>query len=171
MTTTGGRQTMEIRYDVEVDARGLQCPMPIVNARKTFQTLQSGQTLAACHIVIRFGRHRRARRRLQRLGIHRELLRHPEQPLAVNLQLTLHACFHRRNPVGGFATMETVPASRRPDRQLIHSSSVGDVGNPCPVGRHHIDFWITRAGAHEGNRAVARRRLRPVGAKAAAHHG
>ncbi len=36
---------MEIRYDVEVDARGLQCPMPIVNARKTFQTLQSGQTL------------------------------------------------------------------------------------------------------------------------------
>ena len=61
---------MEIRYDVEVDARGLQCPMPIVNARKTFQTLQSGQTLAACHIVVGFGRHRRARRRLQRLGIH-----------------------------------------------------------------------------------------------------
>jgi tRNA 2-thiouridine synthesizing protein A len=38
-------EAMEIKYDVEVDARGLQCPMPIVNARKTFQTLQSGQTL------------------------------------------------------------------------------------------------------------------------------
>lgn len=34
-----------ITYDVEVDARGLQCPMPIVNARKAFQNLQSGQTL------------------------------------------------------------------------------------------------------------------------------
>jgi hypothetical protein len=71
-----------------------------------------GGLLRACtarHIVIRFGRHRRARRRLQRLRIHRELLRHPEQPLAVNLQLTLHACFHRRNPVGGFATMKAIP--------------------------------------------------------------
>lgn len=36
---------MAIQYDIEVDARGLQCPMPIVNARKTFQELQSGQTL------------------------------------------------------------------------------------------------------------------------------
>ncbi|MDW8107276.1 MAG: sulfurtransferase TusA family protein [Armatimonadota bacterium] len=34
-----------IAYDVEVDARGLQCPMPIVNARKAFQNLQSGQVL------------------------------------------------------------------------------------------------------------------------------
>lgn len=32
-------------FDVEVDARGLQCPMPIVNARKSFQTLQPGQIL------------------------------------------------------------------------------------------------------------------------------
>lgn len=36
---------MEIKYDVEIDARGLQCPMPIVNARKAFQELPSGQTL------------------------------------------------------------------------------------------------------------------------------
>lgn len=36
---------MDIKYDREVDARGLQCPMPIVNARKAFQELQSGQTL------------------------------------------------------------------------------------------------------------------------------
>ena len=142
---------MEIRYDVEVDARGLQCPMPIVNARKTFQTLQSGQTLAARHIVIRFGRHRRARRRLQRLGIHRELLRHPEQPLAVNLQLTLHACFHRRNPVGGFATMETVPASRRPDRQLIHSSVVGNVLHIRAPNSHEVDFWVARIDAHKNH--------------------
>ncbi|MDW8052066.1 MAG: sulfurtransferase TusA family protein [Armatimonadota bacterium] len=35
----------EIKYDVEVDARGLQCPMPIVNARKAFQELQSGQVM------------------------------------------------------------------------------------------------------------------------------
>ncbi|CUU02063.1 MAG: sulfurtransferase TusA family protein [Fimbriimonadales bacterium] len=35
----------QITYDVEVDARGLQCPMPIVNARKAFQNLQSGQVL------------------------------------------------------------------------------------------------------------------------------
>lgn len=35
----------QITYDVEVDARGLQCPMPIVNARKAFQNLSSGQTL------------------------------------------------------------------------------------------------------------------------------
>lgn len=32
-------------YDVEVDAHGLQCPMPIVNARKAFQRLRSGQVL------------------------------------------------------------------------------------------------------------------------------
>ncbi|MER3402614.1 MAG: hypothetical protein C4336_01655 [Armatimonadota bacterium] len=32
-------------YDVEVDARGHQCPMPIVNARKALQNLQSGQVL------------------------------------------------------------------------------------------------------------------------------
>lgn len=36
---------MDMKYDMEVDARGLQCPMPIVNARKAFQELQSGQTL------------------------------------------------------------------------------------------------------------------------------
>ncbi len=36
---------MEMKYDIEIDARGLQCPMPIVNARKAFQELQSGQTL------------------------------------------------------------------------------------------------------------------------------
>lgn len=36
---------MDIRVDREVDARGLQCPMPIVNARKAFQELQSGQVL------------------------------------------------------------------------------------------------------------------------------
>ncbi len=36
---------MGIQYDVEVDARGLQCPMPIVNTKKTFQTLQPGQVL------------------------------------------------------------------------------------------------------------------------------
>ncbi len=36
---------MEIRYDVEVDARGLQCPMPIVNTKKAFQNLQSGQVI------------------------------------------------------------------------------------------------------------------------------
>lgn len=36
---------MVITFDVEVDARGLQCPMPIVNARKAFQSLQSGQVL------------------------------------------------------------------------------------------------------------------------------
>ncbi len=35
----------QMTYDVEVDARGLQCPMPIVNARKAFQNLQSGQVL------------------------------------------------------------------------------------------------------------------------------
>lgn len=35
----------QITYDVEVDAHGLQCPMPIVNARKAFQNLQSGQVL------------------------------------------------------------------------------------------------------------------------------
>lgn len=35
----------QMTYDVEVDARGLQCPMPIVNARKAFQNLPSGQVL------------------------------------------------------------------------------------------------------------------------------
>ncbi len=36
---------MEIRYDVEIDARGLSCPMPIVNTKKAFQNLQSGQVI------------------------------------------------------------------------------------------------------------------------------
>ncbi|MBL8335995.1 MAG: sulfurtransferase TusA family protein [Rhodoferax sp.] len=31
--------------DVEVDARGLNCPLPILKAKKALNTMQSGQTL------------------------------------------------------------------------------------------------------------------------------
>ena len=31
--------------DFEVDARGLNCPLPILKAKKTLNTMQSGQTL------------------------------------------------------------------------------------------------------------------------------
>jgi tRNA 2-thiouridine synthesizing protein A len=31
--------------DIEVDARGLNCPLPILRARKALNDIQSGQTL------------------------------------------------------------------------------------------------------------------------------
>jgi len=31
--------------DIEVDARGLNCPLPILKAKKALTTLQSGQTV------------------------------------------------------------------------------------------------------------------------------
>ncbi len=33
------------RFDREVDARGLSCPLPILRAKKTLAEMQSGQTL------------------------------------------------------------------------------------------------------------------------------
>jgi len=35
-------------FDLELDARGLNCPLPILRARKSIQTLSPGQVL---HIV------------------------------------------------------------------------------------------------------------------------
>ena len=35
----------EVTFDAELDARGLNCPMPLVKARKQIGTLQPGQTL------------------------------------------------------------------------------------------------------------------------------
>jgi len=35
-------------YDLELDARGLNCPLPILRAKKSIQTLSTGQVL---HIV------------------------------------------------------------------------------------------------------------------------
>ena len=32
-------------YDLELDARGLNCPLPILRAKKSIQTLESGQVL------------------------------------------------------------------------------------------------------------------------------
>lgn len=32
-------------YDLELDARGLNCPLPILRAKKSIQTLSSGQVL------------------------------------------------------------------------------------------------------------------------------
>jgi len=34
-----------IEADVTVDARGLNCPLPILKAKKALNTMQSGQTL------------------------------------------------------------------------------------------------------------------------------
>ena len=35
----------EIAYDSEVDARGLNCPLPILKAKKALATIDSGQVL------------------------------------------------------------------------------------------------------------------------------
>lgn len=35
----------EIRFDRELDVRGLSCPLPILNTRKTVETLQPGEIL------------------------------------------------------------------------------------------------------------------------------
>lgn len=35
-------------FDLELDARGLNCPLPILRAKKSIQTLSSGQVL---HII------------------------------------------------------------------------------------------------------------------------
>ncbi len=32
-------------YDLELDARGLNCPLPILRAKKSIQTLNAGQVL------------------------------------------------------------------------------------------------------------------------------
>jgi tRNA 2-thiouridine synthesizing protein A len=34
-----------MQADIEVDARGLNCPLPILKAKKALNTMQSGQTL------------------------------------------------------------------------------------------------------------------------------
>ncbi len=34
-----------VSFDQEVDARGLNCPLPILRAKKALSTLQSGQVL------------------------------------------------------------------------------------------------------------------------------
>ena len=34
-----------MNVDFEVDARGLNCPLPILKAKKALNTMQSGQTL------------------------------------------------------------------------------------------------------------------------------
>jgi TusA-related sulfurtransferase len=36
---------MPMNVDFEVDARGLNCPLPILKAKKALNTMQSGQTL------------------------------------------------------------------------------------------------------------------------------
>ena len=36
---------MDIQVDKEVDARGLNCPLPILKAKKALATMQSGQLL------------------------------------------------------------------------------------------------------------------------------
>ena len=34
-----------MNVDIEVDARGLNCPLPILKAKKALNTMQSGQTV------------------------------------------------------------------------------------------------------------------------------
>ena len=34
-----------MEFDKEVDARGLNCPLPILHTKKSLNTLQSGETL------------------------------------------------------------------------------------------------------------------------------
>lgn len=34
-----------MNVDIEVDARGLNCPLPILKAKKALNSMQSGQTL------------------------------------------------------------------------------------------------------------------------------
>ncbi len=36
---------VEIQFDLEVDARGLSCPMPVVKARQALKELEPGQVL------------------------------------------------------------------------------------------------------------------------------
>lgn len=35
----------DIQFDLEVDARGLNCPLPILKAKKALASLQSGQVV------------------------------------------------------------------------------------------------------------------------------
>jgi tRNA 2-thiouridine synthesizing protein A len=35
----------EMNFDVELDARGLNCPLPILRTKKTLNTMESGQVL------------------------------------------------------------------------------------------------------------------------------
>ncbi|MEE1652306.1 sulfurtransferase TusA family protein [Brachymonas sp. G13] len=37
--------TTDIAFDVELDASGLSCPLPILKAKKALNTLESGQVL------------------------------------------------------------------------------------------------------------------------------
>ncbi len=43
--TSGNTQADQIHVDLEVDASGLKCPLPILRAKKALAQLQSGQVL------------------------------------------------------------------------------------------------------------------------------
>jgi tRNA 2-thiouridine synthesizing protein A len=45
MTVMDKQPADEILYDCAVDARGLNCPLPILKAKKALATIQSGQIL------------------------------------------------------------------------------------------------------------------------------
>ncbi|MDE2121972.1 MAG: sulfurtransferase TusA family protein [Betaproteobacteria bacterium] len=40
-----GQSAAEVNVDVEVDARGMNCPLPILKAKKALSAMQSGQVL------------------------------------------------------------------------------------------------------------------------------
>ena len=44
-TATDQQSADEIPFDSAVDARGLNCPLPILKAKKALATIQSGQVL------------------------------------------------------------------------------------------------------------------------------
>jgi tRNA 2-thiouridine synthesizing protein A len=45
MTAMDDQAGNPISFDSEVDARGLNCPLPILKAKKALATIQSGQVL------------------------------------------------------------------------------------------------------------------------------
>ena len=40
-----GQSAAEVNVDVEVDARGMNCPLPILKAKKALSAMQTGQVL------------------------------------------------------------------------------------------------------------------------------
>jgi len=45
MTLNAENTSEDIRFDHEVDVRGLSCPLPILNTRKAVNALQPGEVL------------------------------------------------------------------------------------------------------------------------------
>jgi len=45
ITITKSREEENMNFDKELDARGLNCPLPILRAKKSLAELQSGQVL------------------------------------------------------------------------------------------------------------------------------